>query len=134
MISQTARYALRTLGVLADRPGEWVLGKDMASQTGIPANYLSKILNQLRKRGLVQSQKGWGGGFLLQGHTLSVPISEVVELFDGPRETGQCVFELQPCDASHPCPLHQRWERVRHEYQSMLSTLTIGDLGRQNQP
>ena len=133
MISQTVKYALRILGHLADHPGEWIQGDQIAAATVIPANYLSKILNQLRKRGLVQSQKGWGGGFLLQGHALGVPIREVVELFDGPRETGQCVFELQPCDAEHPCPLHQRWERVRHEYQSMLTTLTIGDLGKQNQ-
>lgn len=130
MISQTARYALRTLGMLADRPEEWVLGKDMAAETGIPANYLSKILNQLRKRGLVQSQKGWGGGFLIERRTLATPIGDVVELFDGRQDGSRCVFELQPCDAEHPCPLHERWDRVRREYEAMLMTVTIGDLGQ----
>ncbi|MBK7702550.1 MAG: Rrf2 family transcriptional regulator [bacterium] len=38
----------------------------VAAATGIPVNYLSKILNQLRKAGLVESRKGWGGGFQLR--------------------------------------------------------------------
>ncbi|MBP7799757.1 MAG: Rrf2 family transcriptional regulator [Thermoanaerobaculaceae bacterium] len=130
VISQTARYALRILGLLAAKPERWALGKDIAAETGIPANYLSKILNQLRKRGLVQSQKGWGGGFLVERRTLGTPIGEVVEVFDGKADNGRCVFELQACDAEHPCPLHHWWDRVRREYQAMLTTVTIGDLGQ----
>ena len=83
MISQTGRYALRILGHLADRTGQWIQGREIAAATGIPANYLAKILNQLRKRGLVSSQKGWGGGFLLRDQALGVPIAEVLELIDG---------------------------------------------------
>jgi len=65
MVSQTGRYALRILGYLADHRGQWIQGSQISSETGIPSNYLSKILNQLRKRRLVLSRKGWGGGFLL---------------------------------------------------------------------
>jgi Rrf2 family protein len=129
VFTQTARYALRILGHLAARPGRWALGRDIARETGVPANYLSKILNQLRKAGYVTSQKGWGGGFLLDERSRRRPISEVLELFDGPRDTQACVFELRSCDAANPCPLHHRWDRVRREYEAMLSAVSIGDLG-----
>jgi Rrf2 family protein len=128
MVTQTARYALRILGHLADRPGRWALGRDIARETGIPANYLSKILNQLRKAGFVTSQKGWGGGFLIDERASQRPISEVLELFEGPRDTDSCFFELRSCDAANPCPLHRRWDRVRSEYEAMLSMVTVGDL------
>lgn len=128
MVTQTGRYALRILGYLADHPGEWVLGRAIAADTGIPLNYLSKILNQLRKAGFVLSQKGWGGGFLLDDRASLQPIAEVLRLFEGRRDMGACVFELRACDAGNPCPLHNRWDRVRQEYDTMLNSLAVGDL------
>ena len=128
MISQTVKYALRILGHLADHPGEWIQGDQIAAATVIPANYLSKILNQLRKRGIVSSQKGWGGGFFLEETALGVPIAEVVELFDGRRPKDACVFGLGQCDAEEPCPLHSHWEAISKNYEEMLGAITIGDL------
>ncbi len=128
MLSKTGKYALRILGYLADRPDQRVQGKEIAAHTGIPANYLSKILNQLRKRGLVESQKGWRGGFLLSGEALPVPILEVLELFEGRKKAKACMFELRDCDSGNPCPLHHSWERIRDEYENMLRATVIGDL------
>lgn len=128
MYSLTARYALRILGYLAERPGEWVQGREISASTGIPANYLSKILNQLRKKRVVASQKGWGGGFRLEPSAERLPIRHVLEVFDGPSDRQSCAFELRNCDAANPCPLHDHWERVRSDYEEMLSAVTIGGL------
>ena len=128
MISQTARYALRIVGFLADHQGEWVQAREVAAATGIPANYLSKILNQLRKSGLVRSQKGWGGGFLLRDEMLSAPIVEVVEAIEGRKDDTGCIFALRECDAQNPCPLHGHWERIRGELDAMMRGVRIGDL------
>jgi len=128
MVSQTGKYALRILGYLADHPGQWVQGSQIASETGIPANYLSKIMNQLRKRGFILSQKGWGGGFLLKEEARLVPIADVLILFDGVREDKECLFGIRKCDAENPCPLHEHWEKVQASYILMLSSTTIADL------
>ncbi len=134
MISQTTKYALMTLGFLADRPGQWVQGGQIAEATRIPANYLSKILNQLRKRGFVESQKGWGGGFLLREQALAQPIGRVLELFEGPSLARQCVFGLRACDEAHPCALHFRWTRVQSEYDTLLEKTTVADFRSGLQP
>jgi Rrf2 family protein len=128
MVSQTGRYALRILGYLVEHPGRWVLGKDIAAATGIPANYLGKILNQLRKAGYVRSQKGWGGGFMLVPARLRAPIAGVLEAIEGKRADDSCVFELRRCNAKNPCPLHQHWQRVKERYGAMLDEVTIGAL------
>jgi Rrf2 family protein len=128
MISQTVKYALRILGHLAERPGVWIGGDQIARATGIPSNYLSKILSQLRKRGLVQSQKGWGGGFVLDARASRIPIAAVVELFDGKPKQRSCLFGLPACDPDNPCPLHNHWERISKSYDRMLASTTIGDL------
>lgn len=128
MISQTGRYALRILGHLVDHRGVWVQGREVAAATGIPANYLGKILNQLRKAGYVQSQKGWGGGFMLEEGRSGAPILGVLELFEGRISNEECVFELRRCSPSNPCPLHQHWQKVKEEYEAMLRSVAVRDL------
>jgi len=131
VISQTSKYALSILGYLVRTSGNRSRSEDIAQNTGIPANYLSKILNQLRKQGLVEAEKGWGGGFRLRRQALKRPIGEVLEIFDGlgvaTRE--DCVFGLPQCRSENPCPLHFYWERIRALYGEMLSQTRIEDLG-----
>lgn len=130
MVSQTARYALHILGFLAGRQGEMVSGEEIAATTGIPANYLSKILNQLRKAGMVESRKGWGGGFRLEEAAAARPIRDVLAAIDGVASTerSDCVFGLPACDPDHPCPLHGYWEQIRSTFDEMLSHNKVGDL------
>jgi len=131
MLSRTARYALRTLGFLVENQGSRIRAEQIAAATGIPANYLSKILNQLRKQGLVDSEKGWGGGFELRPDALELPIREVLTIFDGAESVDRkdCAFGLPRCDADHPCPLHPYWERIKATLSEMVSAEKVGDLG-----
>lgn len=132
MISQTSRYALRILGFLVENQGHRTRGEQIAEATGIPANYLSKILSQLRKQGIVDSEKGWGGGFELRPESMSRAISEILAIFDGVQSGTQidCVFGLAKCDSTNPCPLHPHWERVKGAMDEMLTTTSVGDLGK----
>jgi len=130
MISQTGRYALRLLGHLAAQDKELVGGDKLAEATGVPANYLSKILNQLRKHGFVESRKGWGGGFRIRESALKRPIREVLVSLDGVDSVDQteCVFGLPKCDEQHPCPLHTYWEEIRSTFDRMLIEKSVEDL------
>lgn len=130
MLTRTARYALQCLGFLVRSRGTRVSGQMIAEQTGVPANYLSKILNQLRKHGIVDAEKGWGGGFQLLDKALERPILDVVEILEGTdnhRFEG-CLFGLPECDPEHPCPLHPHWAEIRALHESMLSGIRIEDL------
>jgi len=130
MVSQTTRYALQILGYLAGRRDERVPGDEIADATGIPSNYLSKILNQLRKSGMVDSQKGWGGGFTLRAEALKHPISDVMAIIEGSGATlrNDCLFGLPSCDCENRCPLHPYWESIRETYHTMLNEVHVADL------
>jgi Rrf2 family protein len=130
MLNRTVRYALRTLGYLVDSPGGLVPGETIAQSTSIPANYLSKILNQLRKRGVVDSEKGWGGGFRLRPAALELRVRDIVEMVDGadPFEARSCAFGFA-CDPDHPCALHPYWEQIWTTWMAMLTETRVRDLG-----
>jgi len=130
LISQTSRYALHILSYLVQSRDRLVRGEEIAEATGIPLNYLSKILNQLRKSGIVQSQKGWHGGFKLRGKALGRPIRDVLAIIDGEQaaERSGCAMGLPECNLENPCSLHDHWERIRGAFTEMLTTTRIRDL------
>jgi hypothetical protein len=62
MLSATSEYGVRALIRLARlAPGTAMLGRDVAAEAGIPANYLSKILLVLRNAGILATARGTGG-------------------------------------------------------------------------
>ncbi|MBD3160836.1 MAG: Rrf2 family transcriptional regulator [Candidatus Eisenbacteria bacterium] len=130
MISRTSKYALRVLGYLIAQGETRTTGEELARNTGIPANYLSKVLSQLRKHGFVDAEKGWGGGFRVRRQAMDRPIKEILEIIDGPErtESRECVFGLPECDEEHPCPLHDRWGDIRKAYLEMLTATKVADL------
>lgn len=131
MISTTAKYAFSILGYLVSSAGTKTSGEQIARETGIPANYLSKVLNQLRKSGFVTAEKGWGGGFEIRPDAMGRPLRDVLESIDGVEHTRirGCVFGVRDCDEDNPCPLHSYWVRVAETFDDMVSTGTVSDLG-----
>ncbi|GAB4373477.1 MAG: Rrf2 family transcriptional regulator [Acidobacteriota bacterium] len=131
MLNRTSRYVIRVLGMLATEPQRRRRVEELAAATGIPRNYLSKLLNRLRKLGVVESVRGWGGGFVLRTGALELTIGEVLEQLEGePLVDRECAFGLPECDPDNPCPLHQRWERARNELEALLAETRVGDLAR----
>ena len=64
MLTQTSEYALRAMVYMARKgEGKYAGVKEIAKATEVPSNYLAKILQQLAKAGVLESQKGFGGGF-----------------------------------------------------------------------
>ncbi|MBK7702551.1 MAG: Rrf2 family transcriptional regulator [bacterium] len=96
----------------------------------MPANYLSKILSRLAKDGVVESLKGWGGGYRIRPASLKRPIGDVLAIIDGKGAAGvsPCVFGFESCDDAAPCPLHNQWSLVRDSYEGMLDNTTIAGL------
>lgn len=132
MLSQTARYALIILGNLVDAGTEWRPVARISAETCVPANYLSKILSRLAKDDVVESLKGWGGGYRISPASLKRPIGDVLAIIDG-KGAGitSCVFGFESCDDAAPCPLHNQWSLVRDSYEGMLDHTTIAGLRSQ---
>ncbi len=130
MVSQTTKYALRVIGVLARHRGTMMRAEELAAQSEVPGNYLSKILNHLRKNEILESQKGWRGGFRLRDDAMQRPISDIVAIIDGPASAkrSDCAFGLAACDPDNPCPLHAHWEKIQETYNRMLSETRVADL------
>lgn len=133
MLNTTTGYALRVLIVLARVPAErTVSGRCLAEETGVPVNYLSKLLLTLRNAGLVTASRGIHGGYKLSPGGLKTPLERIVEVFEGPRSQSDCVLGAGlRCSDEEPCAAHGAWRRVRRAYSDFLEHTTIEDLAEQ---
>lgn len=84
-ISAKADYAMRALLVLAAVPeGTSVKGQDIAETQDMPAKFVENTLSDLKRSGLVQSQRGRFGGYRLGRPANLITVADVVRAVDGP--------------------------------------------------
>jgi Rrf2 family protein len=128
-LSQTAEYALRAAAWLAAHAPEGpVRATDLARGTGIPVPYLSKILRRLVLAGVLQSQKGQGGGFSLARRPSEIRIVDVLAALDAYPEEERCAFGWGDCNAADPCPLHDIWTELDDALRGWAERTTLAGL------
>ena len=127
MISQTAEYALRAIVHLAFHPDDPQTAQQIASATHVPSPYLSKVLQQLGRSGLIHSQRGLHGGFTLLKDGIDVTVYEVVQAVDPLRRITTCPLGLE-AHGANLCPLHRRVDDALSLVEKSFRESTIADL------
>ena len=131
MLSKTAVHTVTALAVLAEQsPGAFVGAGQLARETDAPQNYLGKLLQDMADRGLLESQKGKGGGFRLVRNPSDISLFEVVDPVDHVSRWSGCFLGRNQCTDDEPCSLHGRWKGVRDAYLEFLRGTTVADVVR----
>ncbi len=127
MISQTAEYALRTIVWLAGQDGVPQTTRQIAAATRVPPGYLSKILQNLGRAGLVKSQRGIHGGFILAQDPHAISPLDVLNSIDPLRRIEHCPLGIVGHD-TELCPLHRRLDDAMAHIESVLASTKISEL------
>jgi Rrf2 family protein len=126
LLSQTAEYALRAMASLtiqgSDNP---IRADDLSRSTGIPSHYLRKILRRLVLAGVLESRKGYGGGFTLTRAPGKIRFQDILAAVDAYPMAGRCAFGWDSCDARRPCPLHGSWSRIGDSVRQWAARTTL---------
>jgi Rrf2 family transcriptional regulator, iron-sulfur cluster assembly transcription factor len=127
-LSQTTGYAILALGFLHECGGRQVLAKDITQCTGIPLPYLSKILHNLSRAGLVVGKRGYRGGFTLSRTAAEISLYDVAEAVEGRDWLPTCMLGLADCSAKPVCPTHAFWKDERAKIEAELRRMTLTDV------
>ncbi len=127
MFSKTCEYAIRALIFVAQksRNGGRTGIKEIANGIDSPEYFIAKILQDLSRKGFVQSAKGPTGGFFMEAEELNISLSKVVIEMDGDKLFSGCGLGLKECSENHPCPIHHEFKTIRSEIKSMLEHSTF---------
>ncbi len=126
MFSQTVEYAMRAMLHLAAAPDRAQPAGDIAARTSVPHGYLSKIMRELVRAGLVSSQRGPRGGFLLARAPRDITMLDVVQIFDPLERITRC--PLGKPGHTVLCPMHARLDSAIANVQNELRATTLLDI------
>lgn len=127
MFSQTVEYALRAAVHLASHPDAGQTTDQIAAATLVPRAYLSKVLQNLGRAGLVQSRRGIGGGMVLTKRPEELTILEVVNAVEPIARIRTCPLGLAS-HGIHLCPLHRRVDNAMAMVEDAFRTSTLAEV------
>jgi Rrf2 family protein len=134
MLSQKAKYALKALLVLAERPpGIPVQVVELAEQGNIPRKFLELIMLELKKHGVVYSQRGKHGGYMLASLPSEISFGQIVRAMDGPLAPIPCASltayrKCADCTNEKTCAVRIMMRRVRDAAAAVLDGTYLSDM------
>ena len=133
MLSQRTRYAIRALLHLADRFGKGpVQLTEIAAAQNIPPKFLTVILSEMGRAGLVDTQRGKDGGYWLARRPAEISYGDVIRLTRGSLALVPCASRLayEPCKncvTQEQCRIHWVMLKVRDETAEILDGIRLSD-------
>jgi len=133
-LSARSDYALRAVIELAAAGPGHVTADQLARTQGIPGKFLEAILTQLRRAGLVRSQRGPEGGFWLARPAGEISLADVIRAIDGPLlgVRGERPENLGYTGAAEP--LQSVWIALRANERAILEEVMLEHIVTGNLP
>jgi Rrf2 family cysteine metabolism transcriptional repressor len=128
-ISKKAYYGLRAMVSLAKDPQVRSIHA-LAEEEGLPEDYLEKILQELRRAGLVEATKGQQGGYGLAIGPDLVTANHILRVLDGPLVPFPCSSSEGQGLCSHEsgCATSNVWKKLNMALEDTLDSITLADL------
>jgi Rrf2 family protein len=137
-ISAKVDYAVRACAELAvrspTRASGATKGELLGEAQGIPTKYLENILSELRRSGVVGSQRGADGGYWLARPADQISVADVIRAVEGPLADvrGEAPEEL---DYVGPAKALERvWVATRASVRQVLEQVTLADISSDTLP
>ena len=133
MLSQKTRYTIRAFQHLADHWGKGqVQLADIAEAQNIPPKFLTVILSEMAREGLLLSQRGRDGGYQLALPPIDISYGDLVRLTRGSLALVPCASRnahehCKNCLPESECRLRSLMLRVRDDTASILDRITLAD-------
>ena len=133
-MSAKVDYAVRALAELAAAGGTPLKGDAIAGAQGIPVKFLENILSDLRRAGIVNSQRGTMGGYWLVVPAERVTIADVIRAVEGALADVRGEPPEEIVYTGSAVALQEVWVATRAALRSVLEVVTIADVASGRPP
>ena len=128
-ITTRGRYAVMALVSLAGASrGNPISIKDISRPGAISRLYLNQLFARLRRRNLVKSVRGPGGGFILARHPAEITIGEIIRAAEGKNARVGCRSSGRKCGMIERCKTQNMWDTLERRIDEFLDSITIENL------
>ncbi len=129
-ISTKGRYALRMLLDLAIHSSdEYIALKDIAERQQISKKYLEQIVPLLNKSGLLKTNRGYQGGYMLLKEPKDYTVGEILRVTEGSLAPVACLeHDVNDCPRADSCMTLYVWEGLYKTVNDYLDSITLQDI------
>jgi FeS assembly SUF system regulator len=128
-LSKLADYAVVMLSHMAARQSEVYTAVRLAERSALPEPTTAKILKLLVRGGVLVSQRGSNGGYVLARPAAEITVAEIIVALDGPIALAACVEgSSDHCGVEQLCSMRGNWNRVNRAIRDALEDITLADM------
>ncbi len=129
-LSTKGRYAVMAMADLAGHgDARAVTLSEIATRQDISLPYLEQLFARLRRRGLVKSVRGPGGGYRLALPAAQTIVADIVTAVDEPLEAVRCTSPARGCmPGGERCLTHDLWDDLGRHIHDYLSSVSLDDV------
>ncbi len=128
-LSTKGRYGTRVMVALAKRYGYgMVLLKEIAREEDISEGYLEHILPLLKSAGLVRSNRGAHGGYVLSKPPSEITLKDIIETTEGSLTPVECVDSPAVCHRADFCVTRDVWQDLKDSIAQTLDSINLQEL------
>lgn len=134
-INRQTDYAVRVVLALAKRGEQARLSStEIQQEMLIPKAFMTRIVAQLSRQGLISTFPGRDGGLMLPRPASQITLKDVVEAFEGPILLSAClqVKGEDDCPFQANCPVRSKWGRVQVAMLREMASITFEDLVKES--
>jgi Rrf2 family iron-sulfur cluster assembly transcriptional regulator len=126
-LSTKGRYAVTAMFDVAIHQTDGPVSlSDISQRQGISLSYLEQLFGRMRRRGLVASTRGPGGGYRLAHESSQIAIADIITAVDENVDATRCGGNAD-CQNQQRCLTHQLWEELSSQIHVFLSGITLED-------
>ena len=128
-LSNSSQYAIRILSYMALQEDNKLLNAtQLAEILQIPYKFLTKIMTEVVKSGLIISIRGREGGYKFKKPSSEIIVSEILDIFNDTIKDEQCVLGIGFCNGLCKCALHDQWMEPKLLMQKMFGESSLSDI------
>ncbi len=126
-LSKTSKYAIKLLTYMATQDAEMFKSKELCETLDIPYKYLSAIITNLSKAGIISSSKGRNGGITFTKDLSEVTLQDITDITES-TDIHQCIMGFGKCKESDKCLLHDSWKAPKESVVNDFLSQTLQDI------
>lgn len=132
-LTTKGRYAVTAMLDLALHEDQGPISlADISNRQTISLSYLEQLFAKLRKRSLVSSVRGPGGGYALQRASATIYIAEIIDAVNESVDTTRC-RGAGDCQGGDTCLTHYLWADLSDQIHKFLEGISLADLVARNE-
>lgn len=125
-LTRRADYAVRAMLALARDPARVQSGKHLARSMDIPPRFVTQVMGDLVRAGLVEARNGRAGGYRLRPDPTEVSMLAVVEAVEGDARRRTCVLRSAHCSVDGVCDVHELFSAAQDALLERLAGASLG--------